>query len=288
MPDGRPDLQGLWAQTNKTPLARLDGFTALFLSNEEATALEARMEAIYGEDRETQGIPLLRLEPVRGRYRSSIIVDPPDGRLPGTSAVTRRLASYRNEVLFAADGPEQRSNSERCLTAGTSQPPMVWLPGGPTQMIVQTTDSILIVSEFASAARIVRLNSKHVPESITSWLGDSIGWWEGDTLVVETKFFSATDPGRVAAGMFFAISQDATVRERFTRVSDHELLYSFTVDDPTYYTQTWKGETHFARTRDQLLEYACHEANDSLTYILRGARVRDGLWPPKTSAKPLE
>jgi hypothetical protein len=156
---------------------------------------------------------------------------------------------------------------------------MVFNLGTNLHQIVQTKDTVVFASEWMGNARIIRLNSKHVHAAITSWLGDSIGWWEGDTLVVETKNFTPNDSGRIAMPNAFKISSRATVKERFTRVSDKELNYVFTVDDPDYYSQTWKGETHFMRTVDQSLEYSCHEGNDSIVYILRGGRVKDGQWP---------
>ena len=119
------------------------------------------------------------------------------------------------------------------------------------------------------------LNARHAPVAVTSAAGDSIGWWEGNTLVVETKHFTPSDRGRVAMGIAFLVSPDATVTERITRESDDRSTTVFTVDDPTNYTRPWTGETHLMRTNDRMLEYACHEGNYSLRYILQGGRARD-------------
>jgi hypothetical protein len=120
------------------------------------------------------------------------------------------------------------------------------------------------------------MNAQHGPAAITSWLGDAIGWWEGATLVIETKYFAAASAARSGPGMlFFVIGPDTTVTERITRVSRDELSYVFTVEDPTYYTQPWKGETRFGRSDEQILEYACHEGNYSLPFALMSARALD-------------
>jgi hypothetical protein len=143
--------------------------------------------------------------------------------------------------------------------------------------IVQTKDTIVFFTEVMHDARIIRLHATHAPAAVTSWLGDSIGWWEGDTLVVETKNFTSSDTGRAVPFVVYYVSPQTTVTERFTQVSDVELNYVFTVDDPLYYTRPWTGETHFMRNNDQMFEYSCHEGNYSLTYILQGARVRERL-----------
>lgn len=284
LPDGRPDLQGSWDQNNLTPLERMNGFGTLVIDATLAAKLEKLLESV-AEDRSTPTEPTeffntRHLLPIRGELRSSLIVDPADGKLPWTAAKKDWGASARKGILGAMDGPEQRPNSERCLGNPAVQPPMLNNPGTNLHQIVQTKDAVVFISEWMGNARIIRINSVHAPAAVTSWLGDSIGWWEGDTLVVETKNFSPSDTGRVAPPNAFMISPRATVIERITRVSDKELDYAFTVDDPDYYTRVWKGESHFIRTDDPLFEYSCHEGNVSMTYILQGARVQDGQWPP--------
>jgi hypothetical protein len=283
LPDGRPDFQGSWEHLDLAPLERQAGIKSLVLSAAEA----AQMEAMMAKAAEESPIPTdspdyfneRRLTPIRGEFHSSIIVEPQDGKLPWSSPAKDWQAKARAAVLTGMDGPEQRPTSERCLGNPAVQPPMLNNPGTNLHQIVQTQDTVLIASEWMGNARIVRLNSKHAHAAITSWLGDSIGWWQGDTLVVETKNFTPSDSGRIAMPNAFMISSGATVTEWFTRVSATELNYVFTVDDPNYYSRTWKGETHFMRTADQMLEYSCHEGNDSIVYILQGGRVKDGQWP---------
>jgi hypothetical protein len=157
------------------------------------------------------------------------------------------------------------------------QPPILSIRNGVNlHQIVQTADSFLFVSEFIGAARIIRLSPKPLPAAITSWLGDSIGRWDGDVLVVETRGFTPSDHLRAAGpSSGFLVSPQAVVTERFVRVAEDRIDYSFQVEDPTYYTQPWQGESHFLLRDEPMLEYACHEANYSLVHILEGARERD-------------
>lgn len=277
--DGRPDLQGLWDHTDATPLERPTGVDTLVITAAQAAAIEHSMNVVY----ESRAFPTepteyfneRRIQPIRGVLHSSIIVDPADGRIPGTPLFKQWEAKARASVVNAMDGPEQRPTSERCLGNPAAQPPNLYNPGTNLHQIVQTQDAVVFIAEWMNDARVIRLNSKHRPAAVTSWSGDSIGWWEGDTLVVETKHFTPSDTGRLATGITFMVSPQATVIERITRVASDELNYVFTVEDPAYYARPWKGETHFMGTTDRLLEYACHEANYSLTFILQGARVRD-------------
>jgi hypothetical protein len=141
--------------------------------------------------------------------------------------------------------------------------------------IVQTAESFLFTSEFVNTARIIRLNARPLPAVVTTWLGDSIGHWEGDTLVVETRGFTPSDHFRMGMSGSFLVSPRTVVTERFSRVAEDRIDYTFTVEDPTYYTQPWTGESHFLRRDEPVLEYACHEANYSLTHILQGAREQE-------------
>jgi len=275
----RPDLQGSWDHNDATPLERMPGFSLLVITKEQAKKIEAMLEATF-EDRTTPTEPTeffheRRILPIRGELRSSIVVDPADGKLPWSPAFADWPVKARRGILAAMDGPEQRPTSERCLGNPASQPPHLYNPGTNLHQIIQMKDTVLFISEWVHEARIIRMNSKHVPPAITSWLGDSIGWWEGDTLVVETTNFTASDSGRIASPNAFRISSRAKVIERFTRVSREELNYMFTVEDTESYTQLWKGETHFIRTDDRVLEYSCHEDNRSMMYILQGARAME-------------
>jgi len=277
--DGHPDLQGVWDHVNATPLERPPGITTLRITGEQADAIARALDQV-AEDRSKPTEPTeyfneRHLLPIRGELRSSIIVDPADGRIPGTAAFKQWQVRARANVVSALDGPEERPTSERCLGNPASQPPNLFNPGTNLRQIVQTRDAVVIESEVIHFARIVRLNATHAPAAVTSWPGDSIGWWEGDTLVVETRHFTPSDTGRVAAGITFLVSPDATVTERIERVAEDELSYVFTVDDPANYTQPWTGETHLVRKNEKMFEYACHEANYSLRFILQGGRAQD-------------
>jgi hypothetical protein len=277
---GQPDMQGVWVASNSTPLQRPPGFATLVIDEAQAAKLLA---SVYGrfEDRNTPTEPTeyfdaATIEPVRGELRSSIIVDPPDGLIPGNELYKQHIAQATRDMLAAMDGPEQRPAPERCLASQTTQPPILAIYVGVNlHQIVQTADSFVFVSEFVSAARIIRLSSRHLPAAITSWLGDSIGRWDGDALIVETRGFTPSDHLRMGPTGYFLVSPRTVVTERFARVAPDRIDYTFTVDDPTYYTRPWTGESHFLRRDEPMLEYACHEANYSLVHILEGARERE-------------
>jgi hypothetical protein len=278
---GQPDMQGMWIASNSTPLQRPPNFTTLVIDEAQAAKLLAQLEA-RAEDRDaptepTEYFEALALEPIRGQLRSSIVVDPPNGLIPGNDFYKQQIARAASGMLSAMDGPEQRPSPERCLGSATVQPPILSIRNGVNlHQIVQTADSFLFVSEFVGAARIVRLGSRRGPAAITSWLGDSIGRWEGDVLIVETRGFTLSDQVRFSGPSGnFLVSPRTVVTERFARVAEDRIDYSFVVDDPTYYTQPWQGESHFLRRDERMLEYACHEANYSLVHILEGARERD-------------
>jgi len=239
---------------------------------------------------------------VNGEIRASIVVDPPEGRVsPLVSAATReaRASSYvlpggvallqylltprptsdqtesndpgleRTPGVY--DDPERRPLGERCLIGfgSTSGPPM--LPNyfyNNLHQIVQTPKAVMILTEMVHDARIVRMNEPHLPKNIRFWLGDSVGHWEGDTLVVDTTNF--TEKTR-----FRGSTPELHVVERFTRVDDHTLLYRFTIDDPLTWTKPWTGEYSWPEAKGHIYEYACHEGNYSMPGILKGARLRE-------------
>lgn len=283
--DGQVDLQGVWSHRNITPLERPDQFKSLAITREEAAQLQARILA-KSEDLSRPAEPSVYfwdrgIEAVRGEYRSSIIVEPADGRIPGNEHFKARAKAAGAAVLTAFDGPEARPGPERCLSAISAAPPVTVVPASDLRQFVQTPTAIVIASEELHEARVIRMNAKHAPASVVSWLGDSIGWWEGETLVIETKYFAPTSAERSGPAHVFLVGPDTTVTERITRISADELSYVFTVEDPTYYTRPWKGETRFGRSDEPILEYACHEGNYSLTYALMGGRATD----PVTVAK---
>ena len=221
-----------------------------------------------------------------GEWRTSIITDPANGRRPPLTPEAQATAAER-AALFRPnsgtawwlieggldapgpyDDPEIRPLAERCLVGfgPVGGPPMLPALYNNLKKIVQTDDHVLILVEMVHDARIVRMNQEHAPPDIRSWLGDSVGHWEGDTLVVDTTNF--TD--RPALG---GASRNLHVVERFTRIGPDALLYEFTVDDPTVWTAPWSGEYVWPATDARVYEYACHEANYSFQGILGGARV---------------
>ena len=277
--DGQVDMQGVWSHKNITPFERPDELKSFVITREEAGQLEAKLLA-KSEDLSRPNEPSVYfwergVEAIRGEYRSSIVTDPADGKIPANDHFKERAKAVMAGVFAAFDGPEARPVSERCLGAVSSAPPVVVVPASDLRQIVQTSDAIVIHSEELHEARVIRMNARHGPAAIVSWLGDSIGWWEGETLVIETKYFAPTSAERAGPESVFFIGPDATVMERITRVSQNELSYVFTVEDPTYYTRRWKGETRFGRSDEPILEYACHEGNYSLTNALLGGRATD-------------
>jgi hypothetical protein len=227
----------------------------------------------------------MRVITVDGQKRSSLVIDPPDGKVPAMLPEARKrnaaflagaVAPDASESAAAGppgafDGPELRPLAERCLLGfgSTSGPPT--LPNyfyNNLKQIVQTKDSILILNEMVHDARVIRMNAEHLPQSVRKWVGDSIGRWEGDTLVVDTTNFS--DKTR-----FRGSSERLHVVERFTRIDARTLRYQFTIDDPTTWTKPWTAEYAWPATRDQIYEYACHEGNYAMGNILRGARLKE-------------
>ena len=223
---------------------------------------------------------------IDGQWRTSIITAPANGRRPEmTSAARERLAeqaAFRRPNSGTAwwliengldapgpyDDPEIRPLAERCLLGfgSTAGPPMLPVLYNNLKRIVQTDDHVMILAEMVHDVRIVRLNQEHAPAHIRTWLGDSVGIWEGDTLVVDTTNFNDSPSLNGATSNLHVV-------ERFTRLSNESLLYEFTVEDPAVWTSSWSGEYIWPMTGNRVYEYACHEANYSFRGILGGARV---------------
>ena len=278
-PDGHVDLQGMWALGNATPLERPPQFKSLVIPAEEAARIDAnrvaRLEDPAFITTGSEFYDVLRVEPIKGALHSSTIVDPKDGLIPGTALFHRLRTARRAALLTAFDGPEERPTSERCLQQFNTAAPILVNANIGMHQIVQTDTSVVIAGESMHDARIIRLNAKHNPAVIVSWLGDSIGWWEGETLVVETRHFTSSSQNRASGPNVYFVSPETVVLERFTRIDHDKLHYVFRVTDPTFYTKPWTGENQFALTSERMYEHACHEGNYALTHILHGARAQE-------------
>ena len=301
-PDGKPDLQGNWTNETLTPLERPNGVSSLTMSDEAAARLAqgiaARRERLaqpsdpnrpappQGGDGSTGAAgnvggynnfwlaPGEKVARVDGVPRTSLIVDPPDGRVPALTADARKRQQDRqaaNRRFGQYDHPELRPLAERCITSFGSNagPPM--LPNyfyNNNYQIVQTKDHVMILVEMVHDARVIRIGGTHLPRPLRPWYGDSIGRWDGDTLVVETTNFHPQQ-------IFRGASENLKVTERFTRTGPDRILYQFTIDDPTTFSRPWSGEVPFTRMNELIYEYACHEGNYALSNILSGERARE-------------
>jgi hypothetical protein len=293
---GAPDLQGLWTNTALTFLQRPPIFKGLIATDKEEAMMIGLFKKMAGDVLDTAPVdpkapapPVVKEAPqsdyiemdlhlgrIDGQPRTSWIVDPADGRLPFTEAVKKARAkdAAAPEVF---DNPEDRDTQERCLTAiGSPEgPPMMNTGFNGNYRIVQTRDYVAILVEMNHDVRIIRMGDRaHQPAAIQPWLGDSVGWWEGDTLVVETT--NLNPKGHVfSLGGGFPYSPQTKITERFTRTAKDRILYQFSVDDPATFTKVWKAEMPMRAAKGPIYEYACHEGNYSLPNILAGARAQE-------------
>jgi len=280
LPSANLYLQSLWSNAVVTPLERpADLADKAFLTEEEAKEYaERRVETTNRDSRAGSAEADILLayndfwwdsgNSVVKTLRTSLIVDPPDGKIPALTEQARaRIAATPPP---SADGPETQGLSTRCIYYATAGPPM--LPGQYNNhyQIVQTDDHVLIVNEMVHETRIVPLDGRPFPpEGVRQWRGASRGHWDGDTLVVETRNRRPDTP-------FRGSSENMRLTERFTRVADDVLLYEFTVDDPDAFTAPWTVQIPSTRVQDELMyEYACHEGNKSMFGILAGARAAE-------------
>jgi hypothetical protein len=270
---GQPDFQGTWSLNSMTKLERPRNIPNLVLTAEQLKIPPAQILP-------SDGVGTAESDPVDSfqagwsklgnEYRSSWIIEPTDGHLPYSEAGNKLGARKGN----ANDNPEAHSNYERCLSAPLSGPPMINSAYNNNIQFVQTKDSIAINQEAMHDVRIIHMDTrKH--GAIPLWFGDSVGWYEGETLVVETVGFLPSQIDRRASTTRLIMSPGAKVIERFTRISQTQIKYEFTVDDPTVFTQVWKGELPLTVTTDRMYEYACHEGNYGLTNMLAGGRYED-------------
>ena len=282
-PDGRPDMQGVWSFATITPLERPAELAGKeVLTDEDVAALQAaaagrRVDRAprAGEVGAYNQFWMDGGTKVIGTRRSSLIVDPPDGKLPPyTSQGQKKLAARAVVSSRPATGPEDLELDERCIVGFNSGPPM--LPGAYNNnfQMFQTRDHVVILNEMVHDARIIPMDGR--PHgTLRQWGGDSRGRWEGNTLVVDTTGFMAAGTGHPATvgGKLEPIDGNLHLVERFTRVDADTLLYEFTVDDPTAWTRPWSAAFPMTKTQDLIYEYACHEGNYSMSHILEGARA---------------
>ena len=283
-PDGHPDLQGIWSNALLTPLERPPELAGkATLTEQEAAAYEKQVVERNNVDRRPdigsendvaraynnawydRGSKVLKTR------RTSLIIDPPDGRIPALTSGAQQRAAQRDQArrLHPADGPEDRALNERCILNNTTGPPMLPGPYNNNYEIVQTPQAILLVNEMIHEPRVVAMNGRpHLPQNIRLWKGDSIGRWEGDTLVVDTTNFSDETNFRGAGPNLHLI-------ERFKRIAPDVLLYEFTVDDPASFTRPWTASIESTKTDGPLLEYACHEGNYGMHNLLSAARAEE-------------
>jgi len=282
--DGHPDLQGIWSNATVTPLERpADLAGKAVLTDEEAAEFAQRTVERNNTDRRPGrgtdadvGLAYNDFWYDRGTKaiktrRTSLIIDPPDGRLPALTpdAQSRAAARTEHRRLHPADGPEDRSLAERCLNWATAGPPMLPSFYNNNYQIIQAPDTVVIFNEMIHDARVIPMDGRpHLPGTVRQWLGDSRGHWEGDTLVIETTNF--TDKTA-----FRGSSPNMRLVEKFRRVDADTLLYEFTVDDPAAFTKPWTVQVPSVRTDGPIFEYACHEGNYAMTGMLSSERAEE-------------
>jgi hypothetical protein len=299
-PDGAPDLQGIYTNVSLTPLQReKDLGTKEFFAPGEAAAWKKRMLVQRNMDRRDGGAVADLTRAYNEVFwdngsensptlQTSLIVDPPDGRMPPFTAEAQKKFAHEaaeNRERCAdptracplnnggqpmpADGPEDRPAMERCIIWPTSGPPMLPSAYDSNYQIAQTKNAVMIFVEAIHDVRVIPLDGRpHLPSNVRQMLGDPRGHWEGDTLVVDTTNFN-DEPA------LYNADRNLHVVERFRKVSPGVLLYEFTVDDPTVFTRPWTGAIAMTSIKGPLFEYACNEGNYGLKGILKGARVEE-------------
>jgi hypothetical protein len=281
-PDGTPDLQGVWNSATLTPFERPKEFAGKeFFTRQEAEEFsKAELNRVDGDRRDggdSTDVNRAYNEFWRDRgkltpdLRTSMIVDPPDGRVPPLTPQAQKIVAARRAASkgHEFDGPEDRSLAERCIQVRNAGPPMIPTNYNSNYQIVQSPGYVALLSEQIHDVRIIPTDRRpHVPANMRLISGDSVGYWEGDTLVVETTNF--TD--RTA---FQDSGEHMKLTERFTRTGPDTLMYQFTVDDPESFTKPWTARYPMAKTNDKIFEYACHEGNYGLAGSLSGARAEE-------------
>jgi hypothetical protein len=283
-PDGQPDMQGFWSNTTYTPLERPKGITREFFTPEEAVAAIKRAALDEAEQTTPGTIPDVHYDFTQFgldrsqsdfavNLRTSLIVDPADGRLPPLSDEGQKRAAERaaarKRAGAATDAVQNQPLAVRCLNMDRIGPPMLAGAYNNNYQFVQIPGYVMILVEMIHDVRIIPLDTRpHLPDGIRQWTGSYRGRWDGDTLVIESRNFN----GKTA---FQGASENMRLTERFTRLSEDTMRYQFTVDDPSTWTKPWSAEVLWKKTNGPLFEHACHEGNYGLYNTLAGARVED-------------
>jgi hypothetical protein len=296
-PDGQPDLEGTWTNATLTPFQRpAELGSKEFFTEQEAAAFERqrieqgdvdRIEGARGDSdlarRAYNSAWFDRGTHVVKSRRTSLVVDPPDGRIPPfTPEAKARHDTFRAALaLRPADDPEDRLLTERCILFGAAGPPMLPEPYNNNYRIVQSAGFVTILAEMNHDARIIPLDGKpYLGAGMPQWKGNSRGHWEGDTLVVESRDFKFNSQSRFGVAYLDGMSDgNLRVVERFTRTAPDTILYGATVDDPTVYTKPWTVEISMTKRNDAIFEYACNEGNYGLAGILSGTRAEEARRP---------
>ena len=282
-PDGQPDLQGFWTNSTYTSLERPNNVTKEFYTQEEAVANEKRAADREGEQTAPGTVADVHYDftqfgldrnqsPFARNLRTSLIVDPPNGKLPPLTAEGQRTAAARAEAAKRVgrwDSAESNQLDDRCLIMEGAGPPMMNAAYNANYHVVQAPRQVMILTEMIHDARVIPLDGRPQPHAnVRQWMGISRGRWEGDTLVVETTNFNGKNS-------FRGSTEHMRVTERFTRVADDTILYNFTVEDQSMWTRPWTAEMPMKRTVGPLFEHACHEGNYGLYNTLVGARAEE-------------
>ena len=293
---GAPDLQGVWDYRTATPMERPRNYgDREFLTDEEAAAYEQQFSQRLDDSRRSPGT-VADVERAYNEFwydfgsnltedkRTSLIVDPPNGRIPPLTEEARLRATGPNEsplrerVIFrsGADGPEDRGLSERCILGFSSGPPLTPSAYNNNMQLFQTPDHVVIFTEMVHEARIIPLDGRpHLPRDLLQWLGDSRGHWDGDTLVIETINFTDKASFTGTLGTRGGSDENLHLIERLTRLDADTLVYEFTVTDVTAWTHPWTAVIPLRSSEGSLFEYACHEGNHGMMGILSGARAEE-------------
>lgn len=281
---GHPDFAGIWNSATATPLERpsqlkdkkfLTRAEALEWERQAAAQNEEPTPAAASKSFGTYNVAFFEFgSKVVKTLRTSIITDPPDGRIPALKPMAAAEKLRRQELLRQAGGATELGLQDQCLAFRTAGPPMIPYAYNSNYQIVQTGQVLMIHVEMIHDTRIIPLDGRsHLPSNLRLWLGDSVGHWEGGSLVVDTTNFNDGGGFYGEAGGMFGWDRNLHVVERFSMLDADTILYRFEVDDPTAFTRTWKGELTMARSAGPIFEYACHEGNYALPDLLKGFRA---------------